>query len=147
MGQITASDGDDTPVYSIAGGADAFLFKIDATTGALSFKAAPDFEAPSDADANTVYQVTVRASDGDASDTEALTITVSNENGVNIDGSKKKDTVSDSSTVKGQSTATGEEDTIIGKGKNDKLDGAAATTSSTAARARTSSSATTVTTG
>jgi serralysin len=31
--------------FAIAGGADAALFTIDAATGALSFKAAPDFEA------------------------------------------------------------------------------------------------------
>ena len=34
--------------YSISGGADAALFNIDASTGALSFKTAPNFEAPSD---------------------------------------------------------------------------------------------------
>jgi serralysin len=35
-----------TFVYSIAGGADAALFTINASTGALAFVAAPDFEAP-----------------------------------------------------------------------------------------------------
>ncbi len=123
VGTVTASDSDDTPVYAIAGGADAFLFNIDATTGALSFKAAPDFEEPGDADGNNVYQVTVSASDGDASDTETLTVNVTNEGGVTIKGSKKKDTIGDSKTVKGQAMPTGEEDTITGKGKNDKLHG------------------------
>ena len=32
--------------YSIVGGADANKFSIDSNTGALSFAAAPDFEAP-----------------------------------------------------------------------------------------------------
>ncbi len=68
VGTVTASDSDDTPVYAIAGGDDAFLFTIDATTGALSFKAAPDFEEPADADGNNTYEVTVSASDGTDSD-------------------------------------------------------------------------------
>ncbi len=123
VGTITASDSDDTPVYAIAGGADAFLFNIDATTGALSFKAAPDFEEPADADGNNVYQVAVSASDGTANDTETLTVTVTDVDGVTIKGSKKKDTIGDTKTVKGQAMPTGEEDTITGKGKNDKLSG------------------------
>ncbi len=122
---IMATDADgDTPVFSIASGADAFLFKIDASTGALSFKSAPDFEEPGDSDGNNVYEVAVRASDGAASDTETLTITVTDEDGVVIKGSKKKDVVNDGTTAKGQPTATGEEDTITGKGGNDKLHGA-----------------------
>ena len=50
--------------YSIAGGADAALFAINAATGALSFVAAPDFEAPADAGGDNVYDVVVSASDG-----------------------------------------------------------------------------------
>jgi Ca2+-binding RTX toxin-like protein len=65
-----------TIAYSISGGADAALFKIDAKTGALSFKAAPNFEAPKDAGKNNVYDVTVKASDGSLSDTQAIKVTV-----------------------------------------------------------------------
>jgi len=122
---IKATDADgDAPVFSIAGGADALLFQIDATTGALSFKATPDFEEPGDAGGDNVYEVTVSASDGSASDAETLTITVTDEDGVSIKGSKKKDSVSDGKTVSGQAMATGEEDAITGKGKNDTLHGA-----------------------
>ena len=49
MTTVTATDADlpaQTLTYSIVGGADAALFTIDAATGALSFIAAPDFEAP-----------------------------------------------------------------------------------------------------
>jgi hypothetical protein len=35
-------------------------FSIDSSTGALSFSAAPDFEAPADADADNVYDVQVQ---------------------------------------------------------------------------------------
>jgi Cadherin domain/RTX calcium-binding nonapeptide repeat (4 copies) len=78
---VTASDVDgDAIIYSIAGGADAALFAIDATTGALTFISAPNFEAPSDTGADNVYDVTVRASDGTLSDTRALSISVTNAN-------------------------------------------------------------------
>lgn len=49
--------------YSIDGGADAAKFNINATSGALTFKAAPDFEAPGDANADNVYEVSVKATD------------------------------------------------------------------------------------
>jgi Ca2+-binding RTX toxin-like protein len=64
--------------YSISGGADAALFKIDAKTGALSFKDAPNFEAPKDAGKDNVYDVTVKASDGSLSDTQGIKVTVKN---------------------------------------------------------------------
>ena len=49
--------------YSISGGADAGRFWVDASSGALQFDMAPDFEAPSDADGDNIYEVTVRVSD------------------------------------------------------------------------------------
>ena len=78
---VTAIDEDgDAVAFSIAGGGDSALFAIDAATGALSFTAAPDFEAPGDADGDNVYEVTVRASDGELSDDRQLSITVTNVN-------------------------------------------------------------------
>jgi serralysin len=53
---VTATDADlpaQTLSYSIVGGADAAKFSINASTGALSFVTAPDFEAPTDAAATT----------------------------------------------------------------------------------------------
>jgi hypothetical protein len=62
---IRATDADGTtPTYAIAGGADAAKFAINTTSGALAFKVAPGFGAPSDAGGNNVYEVTVRATDG-----------------------------------------------------------------------------------
>ena len=66
---------------SIVGGADAAKFTIDATTGALAFVTAPNFEAPTDAGANNVYDVTVQVSDGNGGiDTQAIAVTVTNQN-------------------------------------------------------------------
>jgi len=49
--------------YSLTGGADQILFSVNATTGVLTFNAAPDFENPGDADANNVYNVQVTVTD------------------------------------------------------------------------------------
>jgi VCBS repeat-containing protein len=63
---VTGADVD-VPVqaltYSISGGADQAQFTIDATTGALSFVAPPDFEAAADANGDNVYVVQVRVTD------------------------------------------------------------------------------------
>ena len=66
---------DDALTYSLAG-SDAGAFSIDASSGALSFANAPDFEAPADADGDNTYQLSLQASDGKASVSQALTISV-----------------------------------------------------------------------
>lgn len=63
--------------FSISGGADAALFTI-TPAGALSFKTPPDFEAPADAGGDNVYNVDIAASDGKASTTLSLAVTVTN---------------------------------------------------------------------
>ncbi|MCR9130676.1 MAG: cadherin repeat domain-containing protein [Alphaproteobacteria bacterium] len=79
---FTATDGDgQVPTFSITGGADAAAFNINPVTGALEFMAAPDFEAPGDADADNVYEVTVTANDGTGRTTDqTFTVTVQNVN-------------------------------------------------------------------
>ena len=80
---VTATDVDSGSLsYSIVGGADQARFTIDATTGVLRFVAAPDFEAPTDADADNVYIVQVQVSDGaggTAVQTLSITVTDANE--------------------------------------------------------------------
>ncbi len=84
-GTITATDANANPLtYAIVGGADTARFTINASSGVLSFVSAPDFEAPADADANNVYNLTVSVSDGIApAVTQAITVTVADraENG------------------------------------------------------------------
>ncbi len=62
---VIAIDGDKdtTLTYSITG-TDATFFTIDAKTGKLDFKDAPDRESPQDAGKNNVYDVVVEVSDG-----------------------------------------------------------------------------------
>lgn len=63
--------------YSISGGADAAKFNINATTGVLTFKTAPDYEKPGDNNADNIYEVQVKATDaGGASSTKDMQITV-----------------------------------------------------------------------
>lgn len=74
---VSASDVDSATLTFALSGVDAGLFDIDAMTGAISFLAAPDFEAPSDADGDNAYDLTVEVSDGDGGlATQDITVTV-----------------------------------------------------------------------
>lgn len=59
--QFSTNSSKDT-TWRINGGIDAESFKINADTGALSFKSAPDFEKPSDKNKDNTYEVYVRSS-------------------------------------------------------------------------------------
>ncbi|MEO0519640.1 MAG: sialate O-acetylesterase, partial [Cyanobacteria bacterium P01_A01_bin.116] len=65
--------------YSLNDGADANLFNINPTTGVISFKSAPDFENPGDADSNNVYFANVLVQDPTGvSDSQFLSVVVKN---------------------------------------------------------------------
>ena len=73
---ISASDPDNNSLsFSISSGDDGALFSM-SSSGALSFSAAPDFEAPADTGSDNVYDLTVQVSDGTVTDTQAISITV-----------------------------------------------------------------------
>ncbi len=77
---VTATDGDlpaQTVTFSIVGGADQAKFGI-TSGGDLSFNAAPDFEAPTDANGDNVYVVIVQASDGALTNLQVILVTVTN---------------------------------------------------------------------
>ncbi len=77
---VTANDADLPPqtlTFSIIGGSDAALFTI-VGGNQLRFITAPDFEAPTDADANNVYNVNVQVSDGSNVQTQGIAVTVTN---------------------------------------------------------------------
>ena len=74
----TATDPDRTVTtftWSLAG-ADARDFTIGTSTGALEFTFPPDAERPADANGDNIYSVAVRASDGVATGTFPVTVTV-----------------------------------------------------------------------
>jgi glucose/arabinose dehydrogenase len=76
--QAAATDPDGNSVTFSISGTDAARFAI-TPGGALSFIAAPDFEAPADAGANNVYDLVLTASDGSLSSQIALAVTVTNQ--------------------------------------------------------------------
>jgi hypothetical protein len=77
----TASDVDAGASLSFSiSGADAADFAINSSSGVLTFASAPDFEAPADSDVNNQYVVIITVSDGALSDTQTLTVTISNSN-------------------------------------------------------------------
>ena len=107
----------DKVTWSIAPGGDGALFAIDAATGALSFKSAPDFENPLDAiNKDGIYDVTVVATDTrGASDTQLLYVKVTDVLGVTKTGGIGNDTL----------TGTSEQDTLNGAAGNDTVYGLA----------------------
>lgn len=59
------------------GGTDAALFDINGSTGAVTFKTVPDFEAPGDSGGNNVYDITITATQtGGATSDVSVAITV-----------------------------------------------------------------------
>ena len=89
---VAASDDDDSVTkYEVEGGVDAALFEIGLSTGALSFKAAPNFEDAQDVAstdpvndaANNEYIVVVKATSGtderEKSVTQTITVTVTDD--------------------------------------------------------------------
>ncbi len=78
----TATDADGNTMTWSLGGADGSKFEIDLDDGALRFEKKPDYEKPTDADMDNVYEVTVQASDGKLTGMLKVKVTVNNENEV-----------------------------------------------------------------
>lgn len=124
---VLATDADPAEIiaFSISGGEDASLFQI--VDGALSFVAAPDFEALPDDGATSGYQVTVQAIDDAGNvDSQEIKVNVTNVAGLTITATNRGQTL----------TGGGEEDLLqggagkdilIGLGGNDTIQGGAGT--------------------
>jgi len=76
-----ATDADGNSVSWSLSGTDAAKFSINASTGAVTFINAPNFEWPTDSNEDNVYAITVTASDGMASTSKAVSITVTDKVG------------------------------------------------------------------
>lgn len=81
---VSAIDADTPIAYALDGAiADNALFDINSSTGAVTFLAAPDFEAPQDTNLDNNYEIQVKATDDlGASSTETFVITVVDGNDV-----------------------------------------------------------------
>ena len=70
----------DTLTYSLSAGGDNDKFNINSSTGEVTFKVSPNFEAPTDVGGNNVYDIVVHANDGTLDTTKAVAISVTNVN-------------------------------------------------------------------
>jgi hypothetical protein len=109
-----AATGTGPITYSLSG-ADASDFTINASTGQLSFRSPADFEAPADANKDNKYLVTVHASNGTSSDSQALTVNVRDLQAPAKTGSNKRDKLN----------GTASEEKLDGKEGNDTVKGLA----------------------
>ncbi|WP_143821023.1 cadherin domain-containing protein, partial [Motiliproteus sp. MSK22-1] len=113
---VSATDPDngDVPTFSISGGADAARFSIDTNSGVLTFAATPNFELPTDADTNNDYVVEVTASDGKGgTDTQTLTVSVTDVNDAPVLTSDTSLTVSEGNLPVTTLVATDDENNPI----------------------------------
>ena len=78
VGTVSASDPDGDATSLSVSGADSASFSI-TNSGELSFKEAPDFEAPADAGSDNRYELTVRASDGELTRSIQVVVDVTND--------------------------------------------------------------------
>ncbi|MEM8504707.1 MAG: sialate O-acetylesterase [Cyanobacteria bacterium P01_D01_bin.1] len=73
---VNVAAGDDSVSYRINAGPDRDLFTINEQTGVISFVNAPDFDSPSDANGNNIYQINVLASGNGAFDSQFIQVAV-----------------------------------------------------------------------
>ena len=107
---VTTTDPDlpgDTVTFALTGGADQAKFLINTTTGALTFNTAPDFEIPTDAGTNNVYEVQVTADDGNGgTDVQLISVTVSDVNDAPVITSSSTPAIAENQTAVLTVTAT-----------------------------------------
>ena len=76
---LDADDPENNTISWKLGGTDVDDFGINAS-GELTFDASPDYENPTDSNRNNEYKVIVEASDGTNSDSEEISVNVTNQN-------------------------------------------------------------------
>jgi len=59
---VAASD-ENSVIYTLKAGLDSGAFELDSSSGLLSFKAAPDYESPTDGDSDNIYTLRIIATD------------------------------------------------------------------------------------
>ncbi|MDC3359592.1 cadherin repeat domain-containing protein, partial [Gammaproteobacteria bacterium] len=108
IGTVTATDADgDTLTYSLTGD-DTSLITIDSGTGVLSFNTAPDFENPASASGDNDYSIIVVASDGSATGSVGVVVSVTDvdENSAPVFTSSDSFAAAENQTAIGTVTAT-----------------------------------------
>lgn len=106
-----AASGSGAVTYSLPSSGDNALFRIDATTGAVSFVGAPDYENPRDANMDNAYDVTVQAEDSYGTATKAVAITVTDADDIHFaksDNDSGADSIAANTIAKTRPVAGGE---------------------------------------
>ena len=116
---VTAHDPEGHPIsFSISGGADANLFEVNSTgtvrvdldsgeevnasIGLLQFKVYPDYEHPDDADFDNLYEVIVRARDGNKTTDQAFSVLLTDSNTSAMSDSNESSLVFTNAEVSGR---------------------------------------------
>ena len=76
---VTASDSDGDVLNFSISGEDSNLFAIGNSSGIVTFLSPPDYENPSDQDANNVYVIIASVTDGTATDNMTFNVNVTND--------------------------------------------------------------------
>ena len=76
---LARANGNGAVSYSISSGADSGKFSINSSSGVVGFKSSPDFEAPTDAGGNNVYDIVIQATESGSTfvATRSVAVTVS----------------------------------------------------------------------
>ena len=122
---VKAQDVDgDSITYSLAPGSfDSYFLKIDAVTGVLSFKVAPNYEFPQDHFHNNSYIAAVIADDGHGGlDTQFVTVNVTNLQH-EATGNSGNNTLNGSFNQTNYLSGLGGDDTLKGSNRSDVLVG------------------------
>ena len=123
FGRVTASDPNGDRLTYTLSGEDAALFALDPVSGRLILNQRVNFENPSDAGRDNVYHVTIVVSDGAASDSQDLVLTVTDVvDGVTLVGTAKNNALTGSEREDSLS-GLGGNDTLLGLNGDDSLDG------------------------
>ena len=74
---VSATDAEGSLLtYEISGGSDQALFSIDSPSGSVLFLSPPNFESPTDANSDNLYEIEVSVSDGTSSTQQSVSLTV-----------------------------------------------------------------------
>jgi len=114
-----ANDADGSSLTYSLTGTDAARFSINGSNGDVTFLASPNFEAPTDAGANNVYDIVLNVNDGVANTTKAVSITVTDV--VEVVDSNNNDTVG--SGLPQNTSSTSGNDTLVGSSSADSIAG------------------------
>ena len=107
-------------IINSSGSMDDALFSM-SSSGALTFKSAPDYEDPKDIGGNNVYNLQVAATDGTDTDTKNLEITIKNFNDAPSDISLSSTIVAENTLASTVGTLTAYDDDLLLTAKNSTM--------------------------